>query len=293
MTNYKRQLFEVVANTTVAGDILPEISIDFETRLVDNINKLREILGITYMIPMANGSKVNTYKTEVTVAQNVAEGEEIGLSKVTRKLAKAYDLTLKKYGKMASAELVLAAGVDRAVNDTDTALLSEIQKDVKKSFFTTIAAGEGTIKSASGFQATLANAWAAVNKGFEDIDATPVYFVNPVDLAGYLGNASISTQNAFGLNYIEDFMGLGTVIVSAAVAEGTVVATAKENLNGAYVPANGDVAETFGLTYDESGLIGMKHSTVDARASVFTLIMSAVLFYAEDPSKVYVGTIGA
>lgn len=293
MTNYKRQLFEVVTGTTVTGDVLPEISIDFETRLVDNINRLREILGITYMIPMANGSQVKTYKTAVTVAENVAEGEVINLSKVTRKLAKAYDLTLKKYGKMATAELIQKAGVNRAVNDTDSALLSEIQKDVKKSFFTTIGAGEGTYTGAKTFQATLANAWAAVQGGFEDIDATPVFFVNPVDLASHLGTATISTQNAFGLNYIENFMGLGTVIVSAAVTAGTIVATAKENLNGAYVPANGDVAESFGLTYDESGLVGMKHSANDERASIYTLIMSAVLFYAEDPSKVYVGTITA
>lgn len=293
MATYKRQLFEVTANTIVSGDVLPAISIDFETRLIDNINKLREVLGVTYMVPMANGATVNTYKTEVTVAGQVAEGEVIGLSKVTRKLAKAYPLTLKKYGKLTTAELIQSAGLDRAVNDTDNALLSEIQKEVKKNFFATVGAGTGVAPAGKTFQSALANAWGEVNKGYEDIDATPVYFVNPADLANYLGNATITTQNAFGLKYIEDFFGLGTVIVSAAVTEGTVVATAKENLNGAYVNQGGDIATAFGLTYDESGLVGMKHSTVDERASIYTLIMAGVLFYAEDPTKVYVGSISA
>lgn len=293
MANYKKQLFEVITDTTVSGDILPEISIDFETRLIANINKLREVLGVTFMNPMSEGNVINTYKTDTTLAAQVAEGEEIGLSKVTRKLAKAYTLTLSKYGKLVTGESILASGLNRAVNDTDAALLSEIQKDVKKNFFATLGAGTGRITAGTDFQTTLANAWGAVQEGFEDIDATPVYFVNPIDLAGYLGNASISTQNAFGLNYIEDFMGLGTVIVSAAVTKGSIVATAKENLNGAYVNQGGDIATAFGLTYDESGLIGMKHSSVDERASIYTLILAGVLFYAEDPSKVYVGTIGA
>lgn len=290
---YRKQLFEVLTDTTVAGDILPEISIDFETRLINNIRKLQEVLGITYMIPMAEGSSVKTYKTEVKVADQATEGDVIGLSKVTRKLANTYPLTLKKYVKLATAEAIQAAGLNRAVNDTDAALLSEIQKEVKKSFFTTIAAGTGTATAGADFQKALANAWAAVTAGYEDIDATPVYFVNPVDLAGYLGTASITTQNAFGLSYIEDFMGLGTVIVSANITAGKVVATAKENLNGAYVNQGGDIATAFGLTYDESGLVGMKHSANDERASIYTLIMAGILFYAEDPTKVYVGTIGA
>lgn len=292
MATYKKQLFEVITDTTVSGDVLPEISIDFETRLIDNINKLKDVLGITYMIPMSNGSTINTYKTEATLAEQVAEGEVIGLSKVTRKLAKAYKLTLKKYGKLATGELVQAAGVDRAVNDTDAKLLSEIQKDVKKSFFATIGAGTGTVPASTGFQATMAAAWGEVKKAFEDIDATAVYFVNPTDVAKYLGTASISTQNAFGLDYIENFLGLGTVIVSAAVTEGTIVATAKENLNGAYVNQGGDLATAFGLTYDESGLVGMKHSVADERFSIYTLVLAGVLFYAEDPSKVFVATIG-
>ena len=56
------------------------------------------------------------------------------------------------------------------------------------------------------------------------------------------------------------------------------MATVKENLNGVYVPASGDVAQDFGLTFDESGLVGMCHNIASDRASIDTLVLSGVLF---------------
>ena len=154
---------------------------------------------------------------------------------------------------------------------------------------------EGT-GSASGttLQAALSAAWGQVKKFYEDQDATPIYFVSTDDVADYLGTAQVSMQTAFGMSYIENFLGLGTVVVSPALAKGKAIATAKENLYGAYVPANsGDVAKTFGLTADSTGLVGMAHYPISSNATVDTLIMSGVVFYPELLDGVIVSTIGA
>lgn len=33
-----------------------------------------------------------------------------------------------------------------------------------------------------------------------------MYFLNPLDVSEYLATANITTQTAFGMNYIEDFL---------------------------------------------------------------------------------------
>ena len=58
-----------------------------------------------------------------------------------------------------------------------------------------------------------------MKKFYEDEDATPVFFVSSDDVAEYLGSAQITMQTAFGWTYIENFLGLGTAIVTPALAK--------------------------------------------------------------------------
>ncbi|MBU9728044.1 hypothetical protein KTH90_18705 [Lachnospiraceae bacterium ASD4241] len=99
-------------------------------------------------------------------------------------------------------------------------------------------------------------------------------------------------QTAFGMSYIQDFLGLGTLVVAPSLPAGKLIATAKENLRGAYVPAgSGDLATSFGLTADATGLIGMTHATTTGNASIETLMFSGVIFYPEFMDGVIVSTI--
>lgn len=281
----------IITNTTVTTDLAPEITIDIGSRLVANYNKLREILGIVGARAVPEGTALKRYKTTVgELAEQVPEGEEIGLTKVTREPADPIVLEMGKYRKLVTAEAIQRSGRDVAINDTDEALVRQIRKDAKDKFFASLADGIGTIESGD-FQATLANGWGVISNYYEDMDASPVFFVNPSDVADYLGKATITTQEAFGFDYVENFLGLGTAIFSAKVPAGTVYATAKENLNMAFIPSNGDVAESFELSYDETGLIGMTHNRVTSRASIETLIIASVIFYAEDIAGVFKGTI--
>lgn len=289
---YITQLFAPEEGTIITADIEPAISIDHNNRLVSGIKTLARALGITDMKPMAAGTQIKLYRvTKTNSPAQVAEGETITLTKVERKLARTITLALNKYRKQTTAEAIQRSGYAHAVNDTDTKLLGEVRKDIKTTFFNTIKGGSGTAPAGANLQAALANLWGSLQTFYEDMDVTPVFFINPIDAAEYLGGAQITTQTAFGLTYIEGFLGLGNAFITSAVDQGAPVATVAQNLNGAFVPAGGDVARTFGLTFDASGLVGMKHYTADSQASIDTLIMSGAVFYAEDNAGVFVGSI--
>ena len=282
-----------LSNSIAKADIAPAISIDVANRLSYNLNKFREILGITGMRALPEGSSLKIYNTAiVSLANQVDECQEISLTNVTRSVAQTITLSLKKYRKMVSIEAIQQSGLDAAVNDTDAELIKQVQKAVKGDLFTALANGTGTASGAT-LQAALADAWGELQTKFEDYDVRPVFFINPVDVATYLGTASITTQEAFGMTYVENFLGLGTAILTASVESGTFYATAAENLNCAYVPASGDVGAAMGYTSDETGLVCIIHAPKDENAGLQTILVTGVAFYAEDLSGVFVGTIGA
>ena len=275
------QLF-AETNMTAAADLDPAISVDFVSKITSNIHELQQVLGVADMEAMPAGTTIKMWKMEqVNTPEQVGEGETINLTKVERKAAGTVELILKKYRRNTSAEAIQKVGRDMAINKTDEKLISGIQKEIKNAFYAMLATGTGS-KNANTFQSALSTAWAYLKKFHEDEDASPIYFVSADDVADYLGNAQITTQQAFGMTYIQDFLGLGTVVIVPSFEAGEVIATAKENLHGAYIPANsGDVARSFGLTSDSTGLIGMKHSADDTNATINTLVMSGVVFYPE------------
>ena len=291
--DYRTLIFDVEPNTTTSTDVDPVISIDHVNRLIDGIKTLQTVLGITSLTPMAAGSQVKRYKNPVTKgSKQAAEGDVIPLTKVERKPLAPLTLELNTYRKLTTAQAIQKTGTAIALNETDTALVKEVQKDVRNAFFSTVT-GEGYTQAAGGdtLQKAAAQAWGSLSVYFEDKDVTPVFFLNPLDVADYLGTAAITTQTAAGVSYLENFLGMGNAIITPRVTKGNVFATVSENLNAAYIPQGGDVADAFDLTYDESGMVGMTHSRADDRASINTLIMSGVLFYTEDAAGVIKSTI--
>lgn len=294
MREYLKQLFEVEENTNISTDFAPAITIDHVNRIADNIETLRQALGITQMIPMPAGSTVKRYKTTVTKgAKQAAEGDIVPLSKVERKPLQDLTLELNPYRRLTTAQAIQRVGIDIALNKADDELVGEIRKDVRNDFFDMITANTATAAAGGNtLQEAAAQAWGSLSVYFEDKDVTPVFFVNPLDVATYLGSAQIITQTAFGMSYLEGFLGIANAFITSKVTQGHVFATVTENLNGVYVPQGGDVADAFDLTFDETGIVGMTHSRADDRASIQTLIMMGVMFYPEDASGVFDSKIG-
>ena len=282
----------VLDNTITTTDVAPAISIDLIENLTSNIRSLQEILGVVDMIPVSVGTQLKRYTETVgTLNKQETEGDIIPLTEVEQAEADPIVVGFDLYRKMTTAQAIQKSGRQRAIYDTDRAVISEIRKAVKGNFFTYLADGTGTA-SGDTLQAALANAWGEMETFFADYDVTPIYFLNPKDVAAYLGTAQITMQNAFGFTYVEAFLGLGDAIFSPEVPEGTFYATAKENLRGALVPANGEVGQEFDLTSDETGLVGITHGRVLDRGSIETLLLCGVLFFAENVAGVFKGTIG-
>ena len=285
-------------NVIKANDLKRVREQDFVRRFThQSLQKLTEVLGVTRRIPMMEGTTLYVYKVEGTLENGaVAEGEIIPLSKYAQTKTAVGEITLNKWRKATTAEAIKKSGLNDAVRETDAQLLRDVQKAVRKSLFDFM---NGTISgstpaSGADFQKALANAWGQLQIKFEDDAVEPVYFVNPLDIAEYLGNASITTQTAFGMNYIEDFLGLGTVIVSSQIKQGTFIATAKQNFILYYLTMSGDVASAFDLTTDETGLIGISSGNpTKERAQVETLVMDGVTILVEYAEGVVKGVLGA
>jgi len=281
----------VETNTIITTDMEPAKSIDFTSRIAENIVELQNVLGVGEMVPMAAGTDVKIYKIDKTnTPAQVAEGETIPLTEIKRTLVDTKHLTLQKYRKNTTAEAIQKIGRDIAINKTDEKLISEVQKSIKKDFYSALATGTGTA-TGTNLQSALANLWAKLQVYYVDKDFTPIYFVNPQDVADYLGAASITMQTAFGFTYIQNFIGLGTAIVSPEITAKNPLATASENINGVYVPMSGDVGQSFGLTSDATGMVGMTHQAKTDNATLETLILAGVLFYTEFADGVFKGTI--
>lgn len=283
----------VLINTITTQDVAPAISIDLIENLAENIRSLQEILGVVDFIPVSVGTQIKRYTETVgTLNKQETEGDIIPLTEVVQAEADPIVVDFDLYRKMTTAQAIQKSGRQRAIYDTDRAVISEVRKAVKGDFFTYLADGIGTVPAGDTLQAALANAWGEMEVFFADYDVTPVYFLNPKDVAKYLGSANITMQNAFGFTYVEAFLGLGDAIFSAEVPEGTFYATAKENLRGALVPANGEVGQEFDLTADETGLVGITHGRTLERGAIETMLLCGVLFFAENLAGVFKGTIG-
>lgn len=272
--------------------------VDFVQQFTHNsLDKLMEVLGVTRKIPMMEGTTMYLYTTSGTLQSGtVGEGEVIPLSQYEVTKTPIGEISLHKWRKASSAEAIKKSGYDAAVRETDAALLKDVQKGIRKNFFTFL---NGTIDSSVtatgvGLQAALANAWGKLQVAFEDDTAEAVYFLNPEDVSVYLGTANISVQTVFGMNYVENFLGLGTVIMSSRITKGTFVATAKQNLILYYLTMNGDVAAAFGLAADETGYIGIKSGYPnEERAQIESMVMDGLQIMVEYAAGVVKGTITA
>ena len=281
-------------NLITSADLVRAREIEFTYTFGESIRKLMEALGVTRRIPKQAGTVLKAYKATGTLQDgNVAEGDVIPLSKYVTEPVNFDEITLKKWRKATSAEAIIEKGYSQAVTMTTDAMLKDVQKGVRKDFFDFLATGTG-VASGDTFQATLAQSWGQLQVLFEDDEISAVYFMNPLDVADYLATANISLQNAFGMTYVKDFLGLGTVIFNSSVPKGSIYATAADNIVLYYIPVNGaDLNEAFTFTSDQTGLIGI-HETPDyTNMTASDTVVSGIVLFAERIDGVVVGTIGA
>jgi hypothetical protein len=275
-------------NLTMTADMqVAAREIDFVTRFGRNWDHLREILGIMRPIRKAPGTKLKSKKATVVLQSGtVGEGEDIPYSKATVEEVDYADLTIEKYAKAVSIEAIKDHGYDVAVAMTDDEFLYELQNEVTERFYAYLNTGSLT-STEKNFQRALAMAKGNVINKFKQMHKSVtrvVGFVNVLDLYDYLGDAPITVQNAFGFQYIKNFMGYDTIILlsDAEIARGKVIATPVENIALYYVsPSDSDFARA-GLVYrtaGETSLIGFHtQGNYNTAVSESFAIMGMTLF---------------
>lgn len=281
-------------NTIMQADIARVRMVDFNLQFTGSLRKFIEALGVTRKIAVQEGASLKQLKVTGTLESgNVAEGELIPLSKYETDEVPVGEVKLNKWRKGTTAEAILKGGYDQAVGATTDKMLKDIQKGIRKSLFDFMATGTGKASGAT-LQPALANAWGKLAVLFEDDAVETVYFLNPLDVADYLGTATIDMQTVFGMNYVENFLGLGTVFFNSSVPKGKFYATAKENIVTYFINiASGEIGGAFDLTADETGYIGINEYPDKDTARVIDLVMSGVTFFPERADGIVVGTIGA
>lgn len=243
--------------------------IDFVDRFTRNWEALREILGIMRPVRKTPGTVLKKYIASVELedgdSTSVPAGAVIPYSKSTVQQIGLADVALFKYAKAVPIEDVNQYGAEVAIQRTDEAFLAELQDKVMAGFYTAITddtyAETGTYTT---FQMAVAMAIGKVRNKFKTLHKTitdVVVFANTLDAYEYLGNAGISTQTQFGIEYVENFLGAKTLILAGddEIPQGTVVALPVENLTLYYVDPGDGQFQQLGLDYTvqgETNLIG-------------------------------------
>lgn len=290
----------VVPNTTTIAQMqITARELDFVSRFTANMNALREIMGVMRPIRKQPGTRLVSYKASVVLQDGtVPEGDEVPLSQATVTEAFHKDLDLKKHRKRVTAEAVNKYGAAIAVQKTDDALLNEIQGEILDEFYA--FALTGTLKdNYDSFQMAVAMAVAKVKHKFKQMRLNygqVVVFANTLDVGKYQGAANITLQTKAGIEYVKDFTGVDTMIVSSEIPEGTVVAIPVDNIVMYYIdPADGDFA-SLGLEYttgnDDTNLIGVHKEGVYERVSGDTHTLSGLALWAEYLDGIAVVTYG-
>ena len=253
-----------VENLTTPRTALPNTyvdvtarEIDFVSRFAKNWQALQEVLGISRPIKKAAGTKLVSYKASVALESGaVNPGAVIPYSKATVTQVDYEDLTLEKYAKAVPIEDVDKYGVQVAVEKTDDAFLDELQNEVLEDLYTKLADDTYAMTAnKANFQKAVAGAIGLVKDKFKKLrknTSSTIVFVNTLDAYDYLGDASISIQTMFGIDYVKNFMGADVMILSSDIEEGKVIAIPADNLVCYYVDPSTEFAR-LGLVYTTDG----------------------------------------
>lgn len=251
LTTPRSELPNVYTNVTAR-------EIDFVTRFNTNWDALRTIIGIMRPIKKAPGSKLVSYKTSLTLEDGaVTPGAVIPYSKATIEQVGFEDLTIEKYAKAVPIEDVEKYGAEIAIEKSDDEFLNQLQIKVLTAFYAYLNTGD-LVSTASTWQAALAKAKGNVIDKFQKMRKTVtqvVGFANVLDFYDYLGAQDITLQTAFGLTYVQNFMGYSTLFLLSEpdIARGSVIAVPVENIDLYYVDPADSEFRKLGLEYAVAG----------------------------------------
>lgn len=291
----------ILPNTTKSENfnIDPKL-IDYVERFNTSWQSWTDILGIMRPIKKIPGTRLRSYKVNVDLNDEAyVEGDEVALSKVNVEEVFQQDLELVPDRIRVTAKAVKDHGAEIAVRRARSAFLNATRSKILDEFYAFALTGTLT-GSEDTFQMAVSMAIAKVKDKFKKMRldyGNIVVFANTLDVGRYLGSAVISTQTSEGTEYLKNFLGASTMVITSEIPEGTVVAIPSENINLYYIdPADGDFQE-LGLNYytsnSDTSLIGVAQEGVYSHVSGDTHVLYGMKLWAEYLDAIAVIKIGA
>ncbi|NGM16959.1 hypothetical protein GMI70_02870 [Eggerthellaceae bacterium zg-893] len=284
-------------NTIKAEDIAHAQDVLFIERFNKELNQLTEILGIFAPTVVAAGTAMYKYVATGELAEGSKtreEGDLVPLSHYVVEKEPIGEFELTAYRKMTTAEAITKNGYENAVIRTDDRMLKQLRAACLNKFFAHLDDPDALEAEGVTLQAALAQSKAVLQDAMETRSDEPgrvVHFVNMFDIADHLARAQISMQDAYGMKYVENFLGIDPVFVTNRVAKGTTFATPADNIQ-LYGVDFGALAQG-GLVYrvSDSGLIGVSHEPAYDRVSTATNVLTGMALLTEISNYVVKTTI--
>lgn len=291
-------------NTITMKDTVESVLEEYQTRFNGDFDRLEEVVGIFGVETVNAGTAL--YKYNVTGELNndqpdeskpedgssgtgYKEGDFIKRSHYKVEQTPIGEAEFVPYAIQTTAQAILKGGIKNSVNRSTAKAYKQLRGDVVSKMFnffdkfdtqTVAAPGSGSWnlqQMLAHNEETLLNTLETNNESDTDF----IHFVNRSDAYGYLADATITTQDMFGLTYLENFLGVNKVFLTNKVEAGTTIATPVSNIR-VYGIDYGTLAGTE-LEYkaDANGLIGYAYAPDYDYASVNAYLVRSMTIIPE------------
>ena len=279
----------VKANTVVSANLSAVRAVDFVTQFGKKLQFLQEVFPNLRFIEHKPGEQLYSRKAAVTLnTSTVDEGDEIPANAVTYTDVAVGTISWYKQSIRVTMEDIAKRGYDATVQAADNDMLFKVQNHVATNLVTFMQTGTLTSDyTTATFQEAVAealgqvkNKWENLNLGYTEVIA----FVNTLDLFRALGAANITTQTAFGLDYIKDYMGVSKLFFSSKIPQGKVIATVSENIIMDYIDAGNSEYAKAGINFATDGernLVGVSIDPVMNRTASDLIMVTGTGLRAE------------
>ena len=286
----------VLNGTITTDDMVEALNEEMVENFRGEFDRFSEILGEFSIETATAGTALYQYKiTGELNNDTVAEGDIVPLSEYELEKIPVGEIEIDPKAKMTTAQAILKGGYENAILRTDKKFIQQGRAKILNDFFTSLNAGTGRAYGAN-LQKLLANVDAELGNTMEnhnDEAGDVIHFINRSDAADYLGDANISTQTLFGLDYLESFLGIKHVILTNKISRGKVIATPVDNIHIRGIDFSALADAGLAYTYDDLGLIGVQHEAKFDRTSAITYMLLGMNALAEILDYIIIGEIGS
>ena len=293
-------------NTILTTDTVEATLQEYQARYNADYDRLEEVVGLFGVETVNAGTAL--YKYTVTGALDnsapdptAPEAGSSGTGYVEGDFIKRSNYAVAKtpigevewvpYAIQVTAQAILKGGIENALLRAVNKAHKQIRGDVVSkmfNFFSTFntptkvsPAGATDTWSLQEMLAYTEGELLNVLETNNEADTDIVHFVNRADAYEHLAGAQLTTQELFGMTYLENFLGVSKVFLTNKVAAGTMYATPVANIR-VYGTDYGTLAQTE-LAYqsDDMGLTGFAYKADYDYASAIAYLVRSMTIMPE------------